>query len=213
MVVSVLGLFSVSAQAAVVFTFDTGDGVTPSLDGWTIIAQSTGAQNVPYLQVDGSERNRINTDPVLGTAWDIDGEGGGFRGDNAHDPLIARSPSFFINEAGNITWSDAGGNNGTAPVGTAGSYGAGAQGLALVRESDGVVIASVAANQTPVIDVGALGLLNDGNAYFLEAVDTRSGGWGYVEWDNISVPGSLVPEPSSALLGLVGGLLLLRRRR
>ncbi|MFN3169022.1 MAG: hypothetical protein ACE37H_18395 [Phycisphaeraceae bacterium] len=181
------------ARALLFWDFDTGDGVTPSLNDWEVIANGDPAiNNQPLMQVEGSERNRLGTDPVLGTSWDAEGKAGGFIGDGQHPPLIARSPEFFITEVGAITWADAGANFGTAPDGTAGSYAAGAQGLALLRASDGALIASVAGNDpVAAIDTDALGLTNDGVAYFLEAVDTRSGSWGYIEWDEIAVPGEI----------------------
>ncbi len=44
--------------------------------------------------------------------------------------------------------------------------------------------------------------------------DTHSGGWGHIDVDNIVLSGDPIPEPSSlGLFGLLGGLLILRRRR
>lgn len=196
-VVGVVG----TGEADLLWDFDTGNGVTPSLDGWTIMSNGDPAiDRQPLIQVEGSERNRLANEPVLTTSWDRDGEAGGFIGDGSHPHLIARSPTFLITEAGDITWQEPHTNSGAAPVLTAGTYNDGAMGMALVRASDGVMIASVATTTaTKVFDVdGALDLLNDGVGYYLEAVDTYIGGWGYIEWDNVSVPGELVSGPSAA---------------
>ncbi len=187
-----IGFLGRVAQAELTWDFDTGDGTTPTLDGWIIISNGDpGIDGQPLIQVEGSERNRLPNAPVLTTSWDRDGQAGGFIGDSAHPPLVARSPSFVITSATSITWQDVGGHSGLAPQLNAGVYDTGAQGLALVRASDAQMITSVAANVAAIIDIGILGIANDGIPYYLEAVDTRSGGWGYVEWDDITVPGML----------------------
>jgi hypothetical protein len=183
--VCILGLSFGLAKADLIFDFDTGDGTTPSLDGWTVIMNGDpGIDGQPLIQLEASEQNRLVNAPVITTAWDRDGSAGGFAGDSAHPHLIMRSPSFSITEAGNITWRNAGGTGASlAPVLSAGTYNTGAQGVALVRASDGVMIASAVSNTSGIadgsIDPGAL--LNDGLGYYLEVVDTRSGGWGYSE--------------------------------
>ncbi len=41
----------------------------------------------------------------------------------------------------------------------------------------------------------------------------RTGAAGFTAFDNLSVTGTLIPEPTTALLGGIGFLFLLRRRR
>ena len=44
--------------------------------------------------------------------------------------------------------------------------------------------------------------------------DLTTAGWGHIDVDNIVLSGDPIPEPSSlGLLGMLGGLLILRRRR
>ncbi len=205
------------------WTFDDGAG-NPDLNGWTIVAQSNGAQDVPYLQVAASEANRMPTAPTLTTAWDISGPAGGFEGDHGHDILIARSPEFEITADRPITWTSVGGNTGAVDPGTGtGAYPGGAIGVSLVRASDDFRVLSVETTQTGTLtayEFDTTPFLNDGNSYYLEAVDNFAGGWGYVEWDSFSVPvaaAAAVPEPSTLVLGAIGVVLCLgaglRRRR
>ena len=127
---------------------------TPSLDGWTVVSQSNGAPNVPYLKSAASESNRMPNVPCLTTAWDINGPPG-FKGDNGHDILIARSPEFEITAAALITWESVGGNAGGAvdPGTGTGPYPANAMGVSLVRASDGFRVMSV---ETAPTDCGTL---------------------------------------------------------
>jgi len=201
------------------FEDDSAPG-TPSLDGWTIVAQSSGADDVPYLQPEQSEADRIPTEPCLTTAWDLpDGSAGGFRGDGAHDILIARSPKFAITAPGEITWQSVGGEPGAAvdPGTGVGPYPANAVGVSLVRASDDYRVLSVETAQTATLTNYQFDItpyLLDGNKYYLEVVDNYSGGFGYVEWDNFSVA-YLVPEPSTLSLAALGvlGLAFCGRRR
>ncbi len=210
--------FTVTGASRPAIRWDFQDAAAqPSLDGWTVVSQSNGATNVPFLQVAASEANRMPTQPCLTTAWDVNGPANGFRGDNGHNILIARSPSFAIEAEGEITWVSVGGSFASVAPGTGtGAYPAGAIGVSLVREGDGYRILSMRTAQEGTLTYYAMDVsafMGDGNLYYLEAVDNFSGGWGYVEWDNFSVP---IPEPTTmALLGLTAAGLggYLRRRR
>ena len=187
----------------------------PSLDGWSIISQGVGR---PKIQAERSEANRLGPAPVLTTAFDI--PAGGFVGDDGHVPLIARSPEFMITIAGDITFDSVGGHtNAIAPGLGAGAYASGAMGISLVRALDGVRVLSVETSQFGTATGYSFDItpyVNDGNKYYLEAVDNFGGGWGYVEWDNFKIPiapATATPEPATSLLALLGLSGLARRRR
>ena len=205
------------------FDDDSAPG-TPSLDGWAIISQGTGAIQI---QAARSEANRMPNAPVLTTAFGT--PVGGFIGDGSHVALIARSPSFEIDAAGDITWQSVGGNAGIAvdPGLGSGAYPYAAMGVSLVRASDGVRVLSTETAQQGTLTGYSFNItpyVNDGNMYYLEVVDNlrpdTNTGWGYVEWDNFSIPQAppnVVPEPMTMLaVGLafsgLGGYVRRRRR-
>ena len=162
-----------------------------TFQGWQVISQGGG----PNGLVAASESGRMTTTPCLTTAKTV--VGGGFTGDSGHAPIIIRSPTFLITNAGMITWNTVGGNSATADPGTgSGPYPGGAMGVALVEANTGNRVLSDRLTQTgdltsKMFDVTSLA--NNGIPYYLEAVDNFSGGWGYAEWDNFSIPGEVVP--------------------
>ena len=168
---------------------DFSDG---TLQGWQVISQGGG----PNALVAASESGRIATGPCLTTSKTL--LGGGFTGDNVHAPIIVRSPTFVITNAGWITWTTVGGNDtGTVDPGTGtGPYPAGAMGVTLVEADTGNRIMSDQLTQFATIlnkwfDVSSLA--NLGTRYYLELVDNFGGPWGYAEWDNVHIPGQVVP--------------------
>lgn len=67
--------------------------------------------------------------------------------------------------------------------------------------------------QTYSWDVSAVP--HSGN-YVIDQIDTRYGGWGHIELDNVNIQGTLTPEPSSFVLvgfGAVGLFVAAGRRR
>jgi prepilin-type N-terminal cleavage/methylation domain-containing protein len=186
------GLPTATPPPPATWDFADSDGY-PSLDGWTIIQQSNGQDNVPYLQASDRSERGMSSVPVLTTAWDHRGQTAGFIGDNGHDPLVARSPTFTIPAgATQITWQVQGGSaSAAAPSLGTGAYASGVQGTVLVRTStnERVMARKVDAQAiaTPQsFDVSAFA--GDGQQYYIEVVDTRSGGWGYCDWDEFQLP-------------------------
>jgi hypothetical protein len=51
-----------------------------------------------------------------------------------------------------------------------------------------------------------------GEAYTLDLVDARNGGWGWTGFDSISIPGTAIPEAGTANLFVLGLLLLFVQR-
>ena len=141
--------------------------------------------------------------------------------DNPHDPLHVRSTAFTLDGSGDLTFGLKGGTGGVlAPDLGTGAISNGVQGIALRRVSDGERVLNAAAtfNGTTTIVTWSQASLatyaaEGGETWTIDIYDTRSGSWGWFSVDSITVPGALVPEPSSMALAAFGGLLLLRRRR
>ena len=174
------------------YTFDNGAGQA-DWQGWTVISQNSGSPKI--LVSNTTERGYMLNHPCITTRSGTDG--GTFSGDASHTALIARSPTFQITGSP-ITIESAGGNlSSLAPNLGTGSYNTQVMGVALVRTSDGYRVASVRTGSQDVAPtmrsntLNTAAYVNDGITYYLEAVDTYSGGWGYIEWDTFSIPGHL----------------------
>ena len=184
-----------SAAANILYTFDNGAGA-PDWQGWTLVSQNSGDPKILVANV--SERSYMIHRPCITTrSGTVDG---GFAGDASHPPLIARSPSFKITGSP-ITFESAGGNlSSLAPNLGTGDYSSQVMGVALVRASDGARVASVRTGSQDVAPtmrsntLDTTDYVDDGTDYYLEAVDTFSGGWGFIEWDTFSIPGTLPPQ-------------------
>jgi hypothetical protein len=137
-------------------------------------------------------------------------------------PKVDPCPSFPENSIGGAPSGAAPANatdaslfDASSPVGWAG--------MALRRVSDGAFILTAGRSsngqnlhQTMTWDSATIEAAISGDSanetYTLDFIDDKSGGWGWVGADNVSI--STIPEASSVmLLGLGGAALMLRRRK
>lgn len=217
----VAGLSLNAAQAAVIQTYDFegggGAGGT-GLDGWNIITTGVG---------DDLAFAPVGAQPVIPTAygagvqgqwairtWDnqvtgstADGSTGGIRTDPFTLPTNA-TVDFLIG-GGNHPWGAM--DPDTLAVGPASlnlERLAGAGDWETIFTATGPNANELTAG--PTWDASAFG----GDTVRFAIYDLQSGGWGHIDVDNIVLSGDPIPEPSSlGLIGLVGALLLLRRKR
>jgi hypothetical protein len=149
--------------------------------------------------------------PVLGTLplwedWNTGGLGTG--GDDGADTRFGRSPDFFLNNSGPLSFRLAGGQGPLAAPGV------GPSSIPQIAANDngfqGVALRDVAAN-TYVLSKRRSGnngnyatgsfteaelapYANDGKRYTLDFIDYNKGGWGWTRLDDVSIPGELAPE-------------------
>lgn len=137
-------------------------------------------------------------------------------------PKVDHRPSFPENSIGGAPGGAAPANATDASLFDASSP-AGWAGMALRRVSDGAFILTAGRSsngqnlhQTMTWDSATIGAAISGDSanetYTLDFIDDKSGGWGWVGADDVSI--STIPEASSVmLLGLGGAALMLRRRK
>jgi hypothetical protein len=235
-VAATLVLGAGSSQAQLNYGFDDGGTITDY--GWTVVSSDTRQ----FFDVQPPSVSSPNNDPQAGAgfvglhipAFTLSPPV--YTQDQGHNTLWIRSPEFYLSGAGagNLTVWLAGGHG----------YGADATGklvanvpavafddpgnatfpsflgIALRNVDTGVFV--LAGKKTDggnaweqiTFSEAQLLALDQNAAYTLDLLDVREGGWGWVNMDSVSIPGVLVPEPSSAALAAMGALAwFLRGRR
>lgn len=183
---------------------------------YTIKAENltTKVYTVQVLQVDPITYN-FDSDaqgwtqiwPLSGNLWEAGGLGTpeGPSADGA-DTRFGRSPDFFLNNSGPLTFQLGGGEgrlempaNPSAIPSVAiddGGFGGVALRdvatnsyvLAKRRNGNGGNLASGSFSETELAPFA-----NDGKRYTLDFIDYNKGGWGWTRLDNVSIPGELAP--------------------
>lgn len=130
--------------------------------------------------------------------------------DSAHATLVLRSPGFTLNGAGGLSaWLCGGGPGSPNLAGTAvsalpaNSSNGGFRGIALRNATTGQFVLSASktsdGNEWQQVGFSAaqLAALPEGHTYTLDFIDAAEGGWGWVNIDSVSIPGSpvLPPDP------------------
>ena len=213
-----------AARGAVAFNFDDG-----TFQGWTNVEDS--GATLAFTPSNDTSGGRGT--PSSG-AFHVIPEPFGNR-DGTHELLLARSPAFFLDGSGDLTLTIVGGQGAgmaqatlpTSPTDLAANTtpatpGVHAMGIAVRRVSDGAYVATAQKanhnDQHQAVTISdatldAVNAANPGAQFTLDVYDSYEGGWGWIGFDTVSVPGTLVPEPGSLSLLALGGVLLVRRRR
>jgi len=211
-----------TADAALVYDFDDG---TPQ--GWTTILNDPGYQEFSPSNATGGGRPGATS----GSYRMLPNPFG--NRDNNHDTMLVRSPEVFLIEVGDLTIDLSGGQGaGTSQATLPGSSsdlatdtasaGIHAMGVGLRRVSDDTYVFTMqkAGNgtgyETLTISQAALAPLGVG-PYTIDVYDSYAGGWGWIAFDTVTIPGdTVIPEPSTFLIwafGLLGLAVYARRRR
>ena len=157
--------------------------------------------------------------PPSNLIYDFEAEDGTNVRDNAHQSLIIRSPEFILG-AGELSVAIVGGDaHGALPeapaelaTSTDAEEGVKAQGFGVRRVSDDTYVATGARStnddiyQDVVISADDLApFVSDSETYTVDVFDSSAGGWGWIGFDNVKIPGKL--PPSKLLwLSLLGSL-------
>jgi autotransporter-associated beta strand protein len=173
------------------FTFNQVGSPNFNLEGWTVTSGSAGAHDL------GAGNFALTAGRFAGDyAWDF-----------AHTNCIISSPRFVLDGSGNpLTFVLIGGDsNGRAlpthisqinPLAIS-SNATGVQGVGLRRVDTGDYVLTKAApndNFNGTLSFSALELasLDPDAVYVFDFFDTYDGGWGWVDVDNVSIPGNEV---------------------
>ena len=208
--------------ASITYTFpDFGDPTGANMEGWTSVYPANGDLWADYTGYFGS------VTPVdgghLGDGWDV------------RDTQLAHSPVFYLDGSGDMTWqmfgtpspASAPTSLTSAGIGPGALPGAGFMGMALRDVATdtyvlwsawpGSTFAPAAFTDMSFTAAELLPYANDGKAYTLDFIDNDKAPVADDHWVTLggaSIPGTAsVPEPTAALLGGLGLLSLLRRRR
>ena len=206
------------AKADLVYTFDTPGSETASNP------HGDGADRQGWTDTIGASQPSFT---VPGGRTSVPGSPNGQ--DSQNNNMVFTSPAFYLT-GGTITVDLSGGEgNGASPVdpanlpknisnispGLSGTDPTNVLVLGLRDVATGNYVSFLQKNQladawtTYTWDVSAV---PTNAAYVIDQIDTRYGGWGHIELDNVNIPGTAVPEPAMASFALGGLALLLRRR-
>ncbi len=204
--VSLLASAAMSNAAAILWNFDA-----PSAEGWTSVVGD-------YSLITSGELPIHSGTAYLGDPSDTDAD--------PDTTNIMSSPTIKFDLTSGLTAYLRKGHANTELVQTAGVVSSattenGFRGIALfdVAANDYVLTTGKTSNSNDWDQVGwtSTQLTNAGvtttKEYRLHLIDQAAGGWGHINLDTVSFNGTVIPEPSSALLGGLGLLALLRRRR
>ena len=216
-----------AGRAAVITTYDFegGGGATGTgLDGWNIITTGVGNDTV-FIPVGANSPS--GAQPVIPTAYDsasVQGQWAIRTWDNqvtgttsdGNTGAIRTNPFTLPNNA-TVDFLIGGGNHpwdamdpdaladGPTSFNLERQIGAGDWEMIFTATGPNANVLAAAS-----WDASAFG----GDTMRFGIYDLNTGGWGHIDVDNIVLSGDPIPEPSSlGLLGLFGGLLILRRRR
>jgi hypothetical protein len=182
--------------------YNFGDG---TMQGWSQTS-GDGQERLQFFPVPPSV-NSPHATPHSGSHFiglHIPGLGGDpfFFQDSPHNPLVLRSPEFFLNGAGNLSARLVGGGQGAPSLAGVGDVLPGATsnggflGVALRNATTGnyVLSASRTANSDEweriFFTASQLAALPQDHVYTLDLIDARHGGWGWVGMDSVLIPGT-----------------------
>jgi hypothetical protein len=215
-------LLSVTSGAGpLTFGFDD-----TTLQGWTAV--STDSQGRQFFALVPPSLSSPNITPQAGThfiglhipAFTLTAPA--YTQDGAHGTLWLRSPEFTLNGAGDLTaWLSGGGTGSPNLAGTsvgalsATSTNGGFRGVALRNATTGQFVLSRSktsdgnAWQQVTMTTAQLAALPQNHVYTLDLIDAAHGGWGWVNMDSVTIPGSLVGPADpfadwAATMGLTG---------
>jgi hypothetical protein len=233
-----LGTLAPLAQATLVYNFDDGtlQGFTSIMQGGYIDrGDSPGSDQTmgEFRLAITSDTERRTTNGTIGTSIDPWPAHSGshylfpkpyYDRDPNTNTLLMRSPAFTLDGSGDLTVAIGGGEGGAATLSgtsaavSATTTSAGFQGVALRRVSDDTYVLSGRrsgnATDFQLVSLAAASIASatagdaSGEAYTLDLVDARHGGWGWSGFDSISIPGAAIPEAGTANLFVIGFLLL-----
>jgi hypothetical protein len=194
---------------AVPLTYDFDDG---TFQGWTTV--SADAQGRQFFAIVPPITNSPNHTPQAGShfvglhipAFSLNNPPApNYTQDDPHDTLLLRSPEFTLNGTGNLSaWLSGGGtgspNLANTSVGAlpAASSSGGFRGVALRNATTGMFVLSGAKTadgnswQQVTFNATQLAALPQNDVYTLDLIDARHGGWGWVNMDSVTIPGTLV---------------------
>ena len=204
---TVIVLLSTHAPAGAQLVFDFEDGTS---QGWTTVLSDPDIPHAFTPTNESTENGTVFPVPsggdyqVLGLEFE-NADGGNTR-DADHKTMLARSPEFIL-EAGDLSIAIVGGDaHGALPANpsdlaesTDAAEGVKAMGFGLRRVSDDsyVVTGARSSNddlyQAIVVTAAELaGFVSNSETYTVDVFDSSSGGWGWIGFDSVTVPGSLV---------------------
>ena len=198
--------------------FDFEDG---SSQGWTNVSFDESLPHAFTQTNEPSENGENFPTPASGDYQMLpivfEAEDGNNIRDGAHELLLTRSPEFFLADgdlAISIVGGDAHGDLPAKPADLATSTdaadGVKAQGFGLRRVSDDTYVATGARStnddlyQEVIIAAEDLAdYVSNSEAYTVDVFDSSAGGWGWIAFDNVKVPGRLVNPLPPVIPGLV----------
>jgi len=207
---------------ALPLTFDFDDG---TLQGWEVVSSDPRQ----FFAVTPPGVASPNLTPQAGSGFiglHIPAFGGEpfYTQDGEHATLWLRSPEFLLNAAGDLgAWLCGGGPGSPDLAGTAvsalptASVGGGFRGIALRDANTGEYVLSASkttnGNEWQLVGFSAaqLATLPQNHVFTLDLIDAAHGGWGWVNLDSVSIPGTPAEAPPAdpyaawaARMGLVG---------